>query len=261
VGVSDFDGFLGALRKRHDEFHQLGARLSDHGLKYCYAEECSDEEAGHIFDKARRGEAGTEEEHSQFASYMMVFFGRLDAERGWTKQLHLGARRDANTRRMQELGPDTGFDSMGDWPQADALGKYLDKLESENALPRVIVYNSNPADNHAFATMIGNFQDGSVPGKAQFGSGWWFLDQKDGIEAQLKALCSVGLLSRFVGMLTDSRSFLSFPRHEYFRRVLCNLLGGEMERGELPQDWELVGDMVRNICFRNAERYFGLAMP
>ncbi len=189
---------------------------------------------------------------------MMVFFGHLDAEKGWTKQLHLGALRNASGRGMRMLGPDTGFDSIGDWPQAESLARYLDRLEQENALPKTILYNLNPADNYIFATMIGNFQDGPISGKIQYGSGWWFLDQKEAMQWQINALSNVGLLSRFIGMLTDSRSFMSYPRHEYFRRVLCNLLGEDMERGELPQDVELVGSMVRNICFANARDYLGL---
>jgi glucuronate isomerase len=188
----------------------------------------------------------------------MHFFGRLDAARGWTKQLHLGARRANNTRMFRQAGPDTGFDSIGDWPQIDAVARYMDGLDQAGALPKMILYNMNPADNYAFATVIGNFQDGSVPGKIQFGSGWWFLDQKEAMELQLNALSNCGLLSRFVGMLTDSRSFLSYPRHEYFRRTLCNLLGRDMENGELPRDMALVGGMVRNICYSNAEKYFSL---
>ncbi len=190
----------------------------------------------------------------------MLFFGRLDAEKGWTKQLHLGARRNTNTRGLKKLGRDTGFDSIGDWPQVDALGRYLDRLDQENALPKTIIYNLNPADNYAFATMIGNFQDGSVAGKIQFGSGWWFLDQKEAMEWQMNALSNLGLLSRFVGMLTDSRSFMSYPRHEYFRRVLCNLLGRDMENGELPNDEGMMGALVEKICYKNAERFFGLQL-
>jgi glucuronate isomerase len=189
---------------------------------------------------------------------MMLFFGQLDAEKGWTKQLHLGARRNSNSRALEELGPDTGFDSIGDWPQVDALGVYLDRLNREQALPKMIVYNLNPADNYAIATLLGNFQDGSSAGKIQLGSGWWFLDQKEGIEWQLNTLSHVGLLSRFVGMVTDSRSFMSFPRHEYFRRVLCNLVGKDMEMGELPQDFEFVGKMVREICYQNSRHYLVL---
>jgi glucuronate isomerase len=189
---------------------------------------------------------------------MMLFFGRLDAEKGWTKQLHLGALRAVNTRMTQRVGRDSGFDSMGDWPQMSALAAYLDRLEQENALPRMILYNVNPVDNYALATMCGNFQDGRIAGKIQFGSGWWFLDQKEGIEMQVNALSNCGLLARFIGMLTDSRSFMSYPRHEYFRRVICNLLGREMENGELPQDFDLVGGMVRNICYANARDYLRL---
>ena len=192
---------------------------------------------------------------------MMVFFGHLDAKKGWTKQLHLGALRNASGRGMRTLGPDTGFDSIGDWPQAEPLARYLDRLEQEDALPKTIVYNLNPADNYVFATTIGNFQDGSIAGKIQYGSGWWFLDQKEAMQWQMNALSNAGLLSRFIGMLTDSRSFMSYPRHEYFRRVLCNMLGSDMENGELPQDVELVGGMVRNICFANARDYLGLDLP
>ncbi len=188
----------------------------------------------------------------------MLFFGNLDAKRGWTKQLHLGALREVNTRRLADLGRDSGFDCVGDFPQAKALSAYLNLLEQENALPKMIVYNVNPADNYVLATVAGCFQDGATAGKIQFGSAWWFLDQKDGIEGQLNALSNTGLLSRFVGMVTDSRSFMSFPRHEYFRRVLCNLLGREMENGDLPNDEQLVGNMVRNICYENARQYLGL---
>jgi glucuronate isomerase len=191
---------------------------------------------------------------------MMLYFGHLDAEKGWTKQLHLGALRNANTRLLQQLGPDTGSDSIGDWPQAEALGRYLDVLDREHALPKTILYNVNPADNYVLATMIGNFQDGSVAGKIQFGSGWWFLDQKEAMQWQINALSNAGLLSRFIGMTTDSRSFMSYPRHEYFRRVLCNMLGADMESGELPYDEALVGGMVRNICFENARQYLGLEL-
>jgi len=186
----------------------------------------------------------------------MLFFGRLDAEKNWTNQLHLGALRGTNTRLLRQIGPDTGFDSIGDEPQAAALSGFLDRLEAENALPRTILYNLNPADNYVFASMIGNFQDGREPGRIQYGSAWWFLDQKEGIEGQLQALSNLGLLSRFIGMITDSRSFMSCPRHEYFRRVLCNLLGRDVENGELPDDDELLGGTIRNICYENAHRYF-----
>ncbi|HLY17000.1 MAG TPA: glucuronate isomerase [Bryobacteraceae bacterium] len=258
VDIGCLRDFREALQRRHDAFHALGARLSDHGLNHCYADFCREPEAAVVFDRARAGQAAAPGDHARFASYMMLFFGQLDAEKGWTKQLHLGAYRSANTRRVRENGPDTGFDSVGDWPQAAALGAYLDRLEQENALPKMIIYNVNPVDDYAFATMIGNFQDGRTPGKIQFGSGWWFLDQKEGMEWQLNALSNTGLLSRFIGMLTDSRSFMSYPRHEYFRRVLCNLIGRDMEDGLIPDQDDLVGPMIRDICYQNAERYLGL---
>ena len=261
ISITTLDDLLTALDGRHAYFHANGGRLSDHGLSHCHATPCTDEHARAVFDAARSGKAAPPADHEQFATYMMVFFGQLDARRGWTKQLHLGPVRSANTRKLREIGPDTGFDSIGDFSQAVSLNAYLDLLEVENALPRMILYNNNPADNYVFATAAGNFQDESSAGKIQFGSGWWFLDQKQGIEAQLNALSNAGLLSRFVGMVTDSRSFMSFTRHEYFRRVLCNLLGNDMERGELPNDLPLVGEMVRRICFQNARDYLGLELP
>jgi glucuronate isomerase len=260
VHIAQFQDLLDALRKRHDAFHAMGGRLSDHGLDQCYAADCTDAQATAIFAHARSGHPATAEEREAFASYIMVFLGLLDAEKGWTKQLHLGARRNANSRALDALGRDTGYDSIGDLPQIDALGRYLDRLEERHALPKMVIYNLNPADNYAFATMIGNFQDGSVAGKIQFGSGWWFLDQKEAMEWQLNALSNNALLSHFVGMLTDSRSFMSYPRHEYFRRVLCNLLGREMESGELPNDNAMIGAMVERICYGNAERFFGLTL-
>ncbi len=253
-----FLGFCDAIRARHDAFHAFGCRLSDHGLERCFTGECSDAEAAGIYDRARAGSAANPDETERFGAWMMLFFGRLDAARGWTKQLHVGAMRNNNSRLFAAIGPDTGFDSIGDFDQGRALSRYMDRLDATNELPKMVLYNLNPRDNYLFATMVGNFQDGSVAGKIQFGSGWWFLDQKEGMEMQLNALGSLGLLSRFVGMLTDSRSFLSFPRHEYFRRILCNLLGEDMENGELPDDMELVGGLVRDVCFRNAQRHFGL---
>lgn len=258
VHIAKLSDFLDALRRRHDYFHEMGSRLSDHGLNYCYADFCSEDVAANIFGKARAKQVVSAQEQHQFAAFLMLYFGHLNAEKDWTQQLHLGALRNANTKGVRKLGPDTGFDSIGDWPQADALAKYLDRLDQENALPRTIIYNLNPADNYVFAAMAGNFQDGSSAGKIQFGSGWWYLDQKEAMQWQINALSNVGLLSRFIGMLTDSRSFMSYPRHEYFRRVLCNLLGDDMEKGELPDDIELVGNMVRNICFENARQYLGL---
>ena len=261
ISISKLPQFLDALKKRHDAFHTAGGRLSDHGLPRCYASPCSESKAATLFEKALRSESILQAEHESFASFLMLFFGRLDAEKGWTKQLHLGALRNTNSRALQELGPDTGFDSIGDSRQAAAFCSYLDLLNNENALPKTIVYNVNPADNYAFASAVGNFQDGNLPGKIQHGSAWWFLDQKEGIETQLNALSNNGLLSRFIGMVTDSRSFMSLPRHEYFRRVLCNLCGSEMEKGDLPNDKALIGSMIRSICFANAERYLGLELP
>ena len=260
IEISSLKDFLDALKERHDYFHELGARLSDHGLARCYSSPCTQRDAAMIFDKARAGVAAVTEDHERFASFMMIFFGHLDAEKGWTKQLHLGALRSVNTRRVRELGPDTGFDGIGDWNQATALCSYLDRLDQENALPKTVLYNLNPADNYVFATAIGNFQDGSTAGKIQFGGGWWFLDQKEAIEWQLNALSNTGLLARFIGMLTDSRSFMSFPRHEYFRRVLCDLIGRDVESGELPNDERLLGTMIKNICFENARQYLGLGL-
>jgi len=259
VDINGLPALLAALKKRHDFFHSQGCRLSDHGMNYCFADFCTEKTAAGIFSRARQGETVSRQEHAQFASFMMLFFGRLDAARGWTKQLHLGALRNNNTRLLQQLGPDTGFDSIGDFPQCQALATYLDRLDQENALPKTIIYNLNPADNYAFASMIGNFQDGTIPGKLQFGSSWWFLDQKEGMEWQMNALSNLGLLSRFIGMITDSRSFMSYPRHEYFRRTLCDLIGRDMESGLIPNDEKLVGPMIRNICYSNAEQY--MAFP
>jgi glucuronate isomerase len=258
--VHSFDDFLGALKARHDAFHAFGARLSDHGMETLLAEPCGRAEAAAIFKAAHGGRAASPEAAARFGSFLMLEFGRWDARRGWTKQLHLGAIRNNNTRLLGKLGPDTGFDSIGDFQHTRALARYLDALDVTGELPRTVLYNVNPADNYAFATMAGNYQDGTVPGKVQFGSGWWFLDQKEGIEWQLGALANIGLLGRFVGMLSDSRSFLCYTRHEYFRRVLCNLLGSQVERGELPADLALVGGLVRRICFANARDFFRLEL-
>ena len=236
----------------------MGCRLSDHGLDYAYSEFPAESTAESVFEAARGGIPASPSEHTQFAAFMMLFFGRLDSAKGWTKQLHLGARRNNSTRGFRTAGPDTGFDSIGDWPQVESLGRFLDRLDREDALPRTIVYNNNPNDNYTLATMLGNFQDGAIPGKMQFGSGWWYLDQKEAMEWQLNCLSNVGLLARFVGMLTDSRSFMSYPRHEYFRRVLCNLLGRDMANGEIPNDEALVGGLVEKLCFRNAREFLRL---
>ena len=259
--IGNLNSFLDALKSRHDFFHSLGCRLSDHGLEHCYADFCSNTEAESIFQKARAGQAASPEEKSRFASFMMLFFGLLAKERGWTVQLHLGALRNANTRLFENLGPDIGCDSISDHPQAKALTAYLARLDHDCALPKVILYNLNPADNYVFASIIGSFQEGGLAGKIQLGSGWWHNDQKEAMEWQINALSNLGLLSRFVGMLTDSRSFMSFPRHEYFRRVLCNLLGQDIENGEIPNDDNLVGSLVENICYNNARNSFGIEIP
>ncbi|PQV63543.1 D-glucuronate isomerase [Abditibacterium utsteinense] len=259
--ISTFPGFLDALDKRHADFHALGCRLSDHGIGQAFADFPTEREAAEIFNRAFQNQTVSAPDRERFASFLMLFLGHLDARRGWTKQLHIGAKRNNNPRRFAELGADSGFDSLDDLPQAQSLAAYLGRLEAENALPKMVIYNLNPADNYLFATMAGNFQDGEnggVAGKIQFGSGWWFLDQKEAMEWQLNALSNNGLLFRFIGMLTDSRSFASFPRHEYFRRVLCNLVGRDMERGELPGDFEMVGKMIRGICYANARDYLGL---
>jgi glucuronate isomerase len=257
VDIVRFDDLVEALSRRHQDFHDLGGRLSDHGLAFCPGPPSTDSETAATFDKARAGRAVGPTAQEGFAAYMMHVFGRLDAEKGWTKQLHLGARRNVRTSAFEARGRDIGHDSIGDWPQVDALAAYLDRLDREQALPKVILYNNNPSDNYAMATMAASFQDEGVAGKVQFGSGWWHLDQKEGMEWQLNALSNTGLLSTFIGMTTDSRSFLSYCRHEYFRRVLCGLLGRDVERGELPDQDDLTGRLVEDICYRNAARYFG----
>jgi len=260
VAINRLDDLLTALRKRHDDFHALGSRLSDHGCEYVPASFCSDATAAKIFDAARSGKAATSEEFDQFSTYLLLYLARLDAEKNWTNQFHLGVWRNNCSRLFHQVGRDLGCDSMNDLPQGATLRKFLDRLDQDGCLPKTILYNLNPTDNYLIATMLGNFQDGSVPGKMQFGSGWWFLDQKEGMEMQLNTLSSTGLLGRFIGMLTDSRSFMSFTRHEYFRRILCDLLGRDMEKGDLPNDEKLIGEMVANICYHNAKNYLGLAV-
>lgn len=254
--ITTFADLMTALDKRHQYFHENGCRLSDHGLDTAFAEDYTAKEIRAIFTAVRSGNKLTNEEILKFKSCMLYEFGVMDHSRGWTQQLHIGALRNNNARLFNKLGPDTGFDSIGDKPVAEPLSKLLNKLDTEDKLCKTVLYNLNPADNELYATMIGNFQDGSVPGKMQYGSGWWFLDQKDGMEKQINALSNLGLLSRFVGMLTDSRSFLSYTRHEYFRRTLCNILGNDVENGEIPNDMELLGQMVENISFNNAKNYF-----
>ena len=254
--ISNLDDYKAAIRARHDFFHAMGGRLSDHGLEQIYAEDYADQDIELIFSRLMSGKLISHKEKWQFKSAMLVFFAHLDHEKGWTQQFHLGALRNNNARLLGALGPDTGFDSIGDFEQAKPLSKFLNHLDSTNQLAKTILYNLNPRDNELLATMIGNFQDGTIVGKMQFGSGWWFLDQKDGMEKQINALSNMGLLSHFVGMLTDSRSFLSFPRHEYFRRILCNLIGQDVENGELPADMAWLGKMVQDISYHNAANFF-----
>ena len=256
--VKDYTSYIKAIKKRHDYFHQVGCRVSDHGIDTAYAADYTEAEIKAIFDKIRTKKTLDEDEQLKFKSAMMFEFAIMDAEKGWTQQLHLGALRNTNARMIRTLGADTGFDSIGDLDIAEPLAKFLDRLDSGNELPKTILYNLNPRDNELLASMAGNFQDGSIPGKMQYGSAWWFLDNKEGMEKQLKALSNLGLLTRFVGMLTDSRSFLSYPRHEYFRRILCNLLGNDVEGGLLPKDMKLLGQMVEDISFNNAKNYFGI---
>ncbi len=258
IAIDSLSSFLDALKKRHDFFHEMGGRLTDHGLERCFYAETSEATVSNVFNNARKGTAATKSEREQFGFFLMREVGRWNAEKAWTMQLHLGALRSNNTRMFNAVGPDTGFDSIGDTPQVETMGKFFDSLDQTNQLPKTVVYNLNWSDNYSVATMLGNFQDGVIPGKMQLGTGWWHLDQKEAMAAQMNALSNLGLFPRFVGMLTDSRSFLSYPRHEYFRRILCNLVGTDVENGELPKDMELVGGMVRNICYQNAVDYFGV---
>jgi len=257
VAISSYDDVIEALRKRHKFFAEQGCKLSDHGIEEFYAEDYTDAEIKAIFNKVYGGTVLTRDEILKYKSAMMIVFGEMDAEAGWTQQFHYGAIRDNNTLMFNKLGADVGFDSIGEFNTAKAMSKYLNRLNSSGKLAKTILYNLNPCANEVIATMIGNFQDGSVAGKMQFGSGWWFLDQKDGMEKQMNALSVLGLLSRFVGMLTDSRSFMSYPRHEYFRRTLCNLIGNDVESGQLPStELDFIGQMVENISYKNAKDFF-----
>jgi glucuronate isomerase len=262
IDVGDsFDRFLEALRQRHDYFHSVGCQLSDHGLDTFYAADYTHAEIAALFRRLHRGEELSAAEIVQFKSAMLYELAVMNAEKGWVQQFHFGALRNNNTRMFQAIGSDTGFDSMGDGDVARPMARFFDRLDRNGRLAKTILYNLNPIHNDVVATMMGNFQNGATPGKMQYGSGWWFLDQKDGMERQLNSLSNQGLLSRFVGMLTDSRSFLSYTRHEYFRRILCNRLGTEMQQGLLPNEPELIGSMVRDICYGNAARYFGFDLP
>ncbi|MEO1054362.1 MAG: glucuronate isomerase [Bacteroidota bacterium] len=254
--IKGYNDLLDALENRIGFFHKLGCRLADHGLEEFYLVDQNGQSVEKTFEKARSGLELSEREIRRFKQHTLTELARMYHTRNWTQQFHLGALRNTNTRMMRNLGPDTGFDSIGDFSQGVAMARFFDTLDSTDQLAKTILYNLNPRDNELVATMIGNFNDGSVAGKMQFGSGWWFLDQKDGMERQINALSNMGLLSRFVGMLTDSRSFMSYPRHEYFRRILCNLFGRDVENGELPDDISLLGKTIQNICYHNAKAYF-----
>ena len=258
TSISSFMDLLTALQNRHEFFHQMGCRISDHGLEGFLAEEFDFLDIEKIFLKIRKGRPLNKQEIGRFKSAMLVELAAMDHEKGWTQQFHVGAIRNNNSGRLLELGPDTGFDSIGDFKMARAMSRFFDRLDSQDQLAKTIVYNLNPVDNALIATMVNNFNDGKTPGKMQFGSGWWFLDQKYGMTEQMNTLSSLGLLSRFVGMLTDSRSFLSYPRHEYFRRILCNLVGTDVEKGEIPNETQLVDKLVQNVCYYNAKEYFAL---
>ncbi len=260
MSVKSFGDLIAAVKKRHDYFHSMGGRLSDHALLYPVADDFTDREIEELFRKVRGGTSLTGSEVTKFKSAVMLELGRMDAEAGWTMQLHIGALRSTNTRMYKRLGPDTGYDSMADFPIAYPLARFLDRLDAADQLPKMILYSVNPNDNEVLATMIGNFQDPRIPGKMQFGTAWWFNDQRDGMEQQMIALANMGLLAPFVGMLTDSRSFLSYPRHEYFRRILCNLIGNWVASGEVPNDMSLLRPLVEDICYNNAVRYFDLPL-
>jgi len=257
VPVTSYQTYLDALKQRHDFFAKMGCSVSDHGLEYIYSEEYTEDEINLIFNKIRNGSQLSIEENLKFKSAMLYVFAIWDHEKGWVQQYHLGAFRNNNARKFEQCGADTGWDSIGDYSQGKSMVQFLSRLDFKNQLAKTIIYNLNPSDNEMVATMAGNFNDGFVAGKIQFGAAWWFLDQKDGMAKQMNTLSNMGLLSRFVGMLTDSRSFLSYPRHEYFRRILCNLFGEEIEKGELPGDLGWTGKIIQDICFYNAKNYFG----
>jgi glucuronate isomerase len=256
--IAGIVSFIEAIRKRHDYFHDHGCRISDHAIETPSAEPCTEKGIDRIFRKARQRKTVSPEYFRAFQTHVLRELAKMDAEKGWTMQLHIGALRNANTRMYKALGPDSGFDSISDSAIAAPLARFLDSIELENALPRTVLYSLDPTKNETIATMLGNFQDGSQRGKIQFGPAWWFNDQKDGMERHLVALSGLGLLSAFIGMSTDSRSFLSFPRHEYFRRILCNTIGTWVEKGELPADLVFLGKIVEDICYNNALRYFNI---
>jgi len=254
--ITDFSKLIKALNDRHDFFHEMGCRISDHGHSTFYGENYTNEEVNSIFQNALNGKSPSDLEINKYKSALLFELASMNKAKSWAQQFHVGAIRNNNAKMLQELGPDQGFDSLGDLNMADNMSKFFGKLSKNDALTKTIVYNLNPRDSEMFAAMAANFNDGKIAGKMQYGAAWWFLDQKDGMEKQLNVLSNFGLLSRFVGMVTDSRSFLSFPRHDYFRRILCNVLGDEIQKGELPNNMHLIGAMVENICYKNAVAYF-----
>lgn len=256
LSIRTYQDLLDALRNRHAFFAEAGCRLSDHGINNFFAADYQEQEIKSFFEQVRSGKTLDPQAILKLKSAILYELALMDHERGWTQQFHVGAMRNNNSRMLRQLGPDTGFDSIGDYRIGTPMSRFFDRLDESDQLAKTIIYNLNPRDNYLVGTMIGNFNDGSTPGKIQMGSGWWFLDQKEAMEMQMNALSNLGLLSRFVGMLTDSRSFLSYPRHEYFRRILCNLLGNDVENGELPKDMELLGQTIENICYYNAKQFF-----
>jgi len=258
IDIVTYTDMIEAMQKRHDFFAETGCRLSDHGIDTFFADNFTEKEIEGLFGKLRKGQRLNLQEQKKIKSALLLHFAMMDHEKGWVQQFHYGALRNNNSLMFQKLGPDAGFDSMDDLPAARTMNRFFDRLARQDKLTKTILYNLNPADNEMVATMAGNFQDGSIPGKIQYGAAWWFLDQKEGIERQLNTLSALGLLSRFVGMLTDSRSFMSYPRHEYFRRILCNVIGEDVEKGLLPVDFSLLGSLVQNISYFNAKEYFNL---
>jgi glucuronate isomerase len=259
IEITSFDALVEALDKRAQYFHNVGGRLSDHGVEQLYFEKENPVDPNTVFKSVMKGNKPSKAESNAFKYHVLLALGKMYHKRGWTQQFHVGALRNTNARMLRQLGPDTGFDSIGDFSQGSAMSGYFNELDNSNQLAKTVIYNLNPADNEMMAAMIGNYNDGSVKGKMQFGSGWWFLDQKDGMERQINSLSNIGLLSCFIGMLTDSRSFLSFPRHEYFRRILCNLIGNDVENGELPRDEKWLGKLVADVCYHNAKEYFNFS--
>ena len=258
IEINNFSSLIDAIDSRHAFFHDMGCRSADHGVLILYSEDYDDSDIEEYLNRALSGEILDPFEILEFRSALLYELALLNHKRGWVQQFHFGAMRNNNSRLFNELGPDTGFDSIGDDLHADDISDFLNRLDETNQLAKTVLFNMNPKDNAMVAAMTGNFQDGSTPGKIQFGPSWWFLDQKEGIINQLNTLSSIGLLSRFIGMTTDSRSFLSYPRHEYFRRILCNLIGNDVEKGELPADMDFLGTMVENICYNNVKKYFNL---